>query len=92
MRATVLCLAVVVLAAAFLGGCAKFTRQNYEMIQVGDSPAQVKDVLGKPTQSGVDLWYYYNERPYYKANIYFEDNKVVRKTWFDPDNRWLQPE
>ena len=91
MKATVL-LAVVVLAVMIVGGCEKFTLQNYEMIQKGDSPERVKDVLGKPTLHSTDLWWYYNEKPYYRAKIYFENNQVSRKDWFDAENRWVQPE
>ena len=88
----VLCLAVAVLALAFWGGCAQFTRQNYEMIQLGDSPARVEGVLGKPEQRRSDLWFYVNHKPYYRAKFHFENDRVVKKEWFDEENRWIQPE
>jgi len=91
MRTATWCL-VAVLAAMFVGGCAKFTRQNYEMIQIGDDRARVEDVLGKPSQRGNDLWFYRNDKPYYNAKIHFEDHQVSRKEWFDAENRWVQPE
>jgi len=86
-----LCLAAVVLAAMFLGGCAKFTRQNYEMIQRGDDRARVKEVLGRPSQHSSEMWFYINNTPYYRAKIHFENDQVVNKEWFDEENRWVQP-
>ena len=92
MKITTLCLAAVVVAAMFLGGCAQFTRQNYEMIQKGDSQARVEGVLGKPEQRRSDMWLYVNRTPYYQAKIHFEKDQVVKKEWFDEENRWIQPE
>jgi len=92
MKATVLCLAGLVLAATILGGCTKFTRQNYEMVQRGDSKERVVDVLGKPEMQSSDLFFYRHTKPYYQAKIYFEDNQVDKKEWFDDQNRWVQPQ
>jgi len=92
MKFTMVCLAAVVLAATFLGGCTQFTRQNYEMVQLGDSPARVQDVLGKPEQRSRDLWLYVNTTPYYQAKLHFKNDRLVKKEWFDEENRWIQPE
>ena len=91
MKVTRLSLAVLVLAATFLGGCTQFTRQNYEMIQRGDSSDRVKDVLGKPAQHG-SVWLYVHHKPYYQAKIYFENGQVARKEWLEEEVGWVQAE
>jgi len=92
MKVTMLFLAVLVLATTVLGGCSQFTRQNYEMVQPGDSPDRVMDVLGKPEFRHTDVWTYTHNKPYYRAKIYFENNQVARKEWLHQDNPWVQPE
>ncbi|MCL2700381.1 MAG: hypothetical protein FWE88_01660 [Phycisphaerae bacterium] len=91
MKITTLCLAAAVLAAMFLGGCAKFTRQNYEMVQIGDDRGHVEHVLGKPEYRHSSVWTYVHRSPYYQAKIHFEDNQVSRKEWFDAKTTWNPP-
>ena len=82
MRATLwMLLAAVTLCT--LAGCQKFTRQRYETIYVGQPATDVKTMLGKPTVQFENEWTYLNNKPYYKADIFFEDGRVSKKAWFD---------
>lgn len=80
MKSAMILLAVVCLAVV-LGGCEKFTSQNYDMITTGDSMDRVEDVLGKPDFQESDQWLYVHHSPYYQAKIYFKDGKVVDRKW-----------
>jgi len=80
MKRTTILLAAL-LALGFLGGCEKFTPQNYDMVMTGDSKEHVNMVLGKPQYPQSDLWMYVHRNPYYQAKIYFQDDKVAKKEW-----------
>ncbi|HDZ22264.1 hypothetical protein LCGC14_0274890 [marine sediment metagenome] len=82
-RITSLTLALTVVLAMLLAGCNKFTRVRYETVYVGQPDWEVTKTLGEPMVRFSDEWVYENEKPWYKAIIKFEGNKVSGKSWYD---------
>ena len=77
---------LALLLPLFLAGCAeKFTRQNFNLLQVGvDERYDVDKLLGHPTNDLHDQWYYEHRDKHYSALIHFDpDGKVSGKQWFD---------
>lgn len=69
-----------------LVGCAqKLTYERWDTIQQGESPEVVKAILGKPLEQGDTRWLYHDADRGITADIYFQDAKVIGKTWADPD-------
>jgi len=69
-----------------LTGCHRpFTRDRYEMIQIGvDDREDVRHVLGKPTCDLNDQWFYDDLKRHYSAVIFFDaDGRVSGKEWMD---------
>ena len=67
-------------------GCHKhFTRDRFDMIQVGvDDREDVRQMLGKPTSDLNDQWLYDNLKRHYSAVIYFDaDGRVRSKEWMN---------
>lgn len=67
-------------------GCAeKFSRHNYDLVQVGvDEHYDVQKLLGHPTNEVDEAWYYEHPKKDYSAMIHFgHDGKVSGKQWFD---------
>ena len=74
----------MVAAAALMAltGCQnKFTQAQYDAVSVGQADWQVQQVLGEPHQRRGDKWVYVHDRPYYRAEILFQDDKVASKCW-----------
>ena len=82
-RKTVWLICGLVFAGAVLSGCQRqFTRERYETIYEGQPDYNVRSKLGRPTRDTANLWTYVNEKPeYYRAEIWFQDGRVVRKRW-----------
>ena len=82
-----LCVLVVAgLLGGLFAGCGQrtFTRPHYETIIIGTSTeSDVEWTLGKATQKNPDTWTYIHEKPWFKAEIHFQDGVVVDKTWYD---------
>jgi hypothetical protein len=76
-----------VLAAVLVAGC-QLTRQDYQGVSLGQSPDQVKKLLGSPrTQLGQE-WTYSQDDPRDPTlvKIWFgPDQKVIGKMWQNPD-------
>lgn len=75
--------AVTVVLAMLLAGCNKFTRPRYETVYVGQPDWEVAKTLGEPMVRYSDEWVYENEKPWYKAIIKFEGDRVSGKSWYD---------
>lgn len=80
-NAALLAAAVIVLAAGVAGCQSKFSRQAFETVYVGQPAADVEKTLGEPTVRYEDQWRYVTDFPYAMGTVFFEDGKVVRKTW-----------
>jgi len=81
-----LCPPVATFSLILLAGCAsKFTRERFEMIQVGvDDREDVRQIIGKPTADLTDQWFYDDLDQHYSAVIYFDESGRVRgKEWMD---------
>ncbi len=73
-------------AVLLLAGCAqKLTHERWEMIETGQSPEAVQATLGKPAEKLDMRWIYMDTDRGITADIYFEENRVIAKTWSDPD-------
>lgn len=73
-------------ALALTTGCArKFTKDRFEMIQVGmDDREDVRQVLGKPTSDLSDQWFYDDLKRHYSAVVFFDEQGRVRgKEWMN---------
>ncbi len=69
-----------------LAGCARsFTREHFEMVQVGaDDREDVRQILGRPTADLQDQWLYDDLKRHYTAVVYFDaDGRVEAKEWMD---------
>ncbi len=85
-RARRLCLLSAAFSLVVWCGCApKFTRERFELIQVGvDDREDVRQMIGKPTADLTDQWFYDDLDRHYSAVIYFDDAGRVRgKEWMD---------
>ncbi len=70
------------LAAA---GCAqKLTYERWETITEGQSRDAVQAVLGDPAERLDMRWMYLDPDRGITADIYFDQTKVIGKTWADP--------
>lgn len=85
MRPRLLVLTVVGLVLLLTGCQRKFTRDRYEMLQVGvDTREDVRHVLGKPTSDLDDQWFYDDLDRHYSAVIYFDESgRLKGKEWID---------
>ena len=86
MRSNRMFLPALALAAVFLSGCAeKFTRERFDMIQVGtDDREDVEQLLGSPRHDLVNEWYYENMDKHIHARVFFGmAGKVSGKEWMD---------
>lgn len=82
---------LVPLAALALLACGceqKLTYERFQTLSVGDSPEVVETTLGKPWMKGVggQTWVYQDQDRGISASVYFQDAKVARKKWSDPDH------
>lgn len=83
----------IVLAAAVglaAVGC-QLTRQAYQAVSLGQTPDQVKKILGAPRYEFAEEWVYTADDPrdLTKVAVYFgPDRKVVGKTWQNPEKPW----
>jgi hypothetical protein len=78
---------VAVLALVLAAGC-QFTRQDYQSIKLGQTPDEVKKVLGSPRTQAGPVWTYTADDPRdpVMATIWFgPDGKVIGKAWQNPD-------
>jgi outer membrane protein assembly factor BamE (lipoprotein component of BamABCDE complex) len=87
MRLPALSLVLGLAALSLLAGCHKrlFTRDHFEMIQVGvDNREDVQHILGKPAADLTDQWQYDDGKRHYSAVIHFDaDGRVSAKEWMD---------
>lgn len=83
MSKRILTLSAAVLLAGLLGGCNKFTAENYRMISPGMSQVEVENILGPTELKFSDQWNYEHDDPAYAAVIKFKDGKVTDKAWSD---------
>ena len=84
LRALSLCVGLSVVA--LLAGCHRpFTKDNFELIQVGvDNREDVQHILGKPTSDLNDQWFYDDLKRHYSAVVFFDpDGRVNGKEWWD---------
>jgi hypothetical protein len=66
-------------------GCAqKLTYDRWEMVNQGQSKEGVEAILGKPVERLDMRWMYMDADRGITADIYFDDAKVIGKTWADP--------
>jgi hypothetical protein len=73
-------------ALVLLTGCErKFTKDRFEMIQIGtDDREDVRLVLGKPTSDLSDQWFYDDLKRHYSAVIFFDETgRVQGKEWMN---------
>lgn len=78
-----LILAIVAVAAT---GCQnKFTRERFNMIEVGvDTHEDVRYILGNPASDLEDMWFYDDLDEHYSAMIHFDNAGTVSgKQWLD---------
>ncbi|TFG89036.1 MAG: hypothetical protein E4H17_01350 [Gemmatimonadales bacterium] len=90
MARQILCAALAGGLALALAGC-ELTRGNYQAISVGQSPDEVKKILGNPRYQFEGQWVYTQDDPrdLTKVEIYFgEDKQVVGKVWQNPGKPW----
>lgn len=86
MKATRLGLCVSVLLACLLCGCAqKLTYERWQSIHTGDEPPVVEALLGEPVEKLDMRWLYMDPDRGISADIYFQEDRVIGKTWSDPD-------
>jgi len=66
-----------------LAGCGgtKFTPQRYDTVYIGQPAWAVERALGKPQEKTPGRWVYLHAKPYYRADILFENVRVVDKRW-----------
>lgn len=80
---------IALVALLAVAGCTtsrgKFTRQNYEAIYHTQQQSEVLKIMGKPNHVEADYWEYRHQRPFYKAKVYFADDRVVDRKWWDED-------
>ncbi|MBL8877970.1 MAG: outer membrane protein assembly factor BamE [Phycisphaerales bacterium] len=76
-------------------GCAqKFTRQHFDMIEVGfDDRESVEKLLGKPRTDATGEWYYVDDEQSQHARVFFDgDGRVRGKEWMNADTGEWQGE
>lgn len=76
------------LLLVFATGCAqKFTREHYNMIEVGfDDRDSVRHLLGKPRTDATGEWYYVDDGQSHHARVFFDgDGRVRGKEWMNAD-------
>ncbi len=78
--------AVVVLMLAAMGCAEKLTYQRWETIHDGASSDVVRATLGDPWQKTDMAWVYNDSDRHITAFVYFEGDKVIGKTWEDPEH------
>lgn len=86
MNPRVLSVIAAVLILSVLTGCQrKFTRDRYEMLQIGvDTREDVRHVLGKPASDLDDQWFYDDVDRHYSAVVYFDQSgRLTGKEWID---------
>jgi len=71
----------VVLAGVCCGCDAKFTRQRYETLHVGMVASEVREILGPPDVRRGETWQYVHHKPYYRAEIEFENGRLKDMFW-----------
>ena len=79
-------LLVSLVALVALTGCqSKFTRDNFNLIQVGvDDHEDVRHMIGDPTTDLSDHWFYDDLDYHYSANVFFDAaGRVSGKEWMD---------
>ena len=77
-------------AALILAGC-QLTRQSFQSVSLGQAPDEVQKILGAPRYQFGGEWIYTTEDPrdLTKVAVYFgPDNKVVGKSWENPEKPW----
>jgi outer membrane protein assembly factor BamE (lipoprotein component of BamABCDE complex) len=76
-----------VLATILVAGC-QFTRQDYQSVTLGQTPDQVKKILGTPRTQVAGEWTYTADDPRdpLMVTIWFgPEGKVIGKAWQNPD-------
>lgn len=70
-----------------VAGCAeKLTYERWQTINLGASPDEVEETLGKPWEREFGTWVYYDsDRNVTATTIFGEDGKLMKKTWNSPD-------
>lgn len=93
MRRQMLMLAVIVVGAMALGGCERFTRANFDMVQPGQAQWEVQKLIGDTPYKFSNTWSYIHREPFYKAVIEFDaDGKVASKSWYDATEMGTHPD
>ena len=90
MRQSRLALILAVGLGLVLAGC-NITRQNYEVVALGQSPEDVKKLLGSPRYQFDAEWVWTNDDPrdLTKVTVRFdEEKKVIGKSWQNPERPW----
>ena len=82
-RKQALGLMTVVVVAMLCVGCGSktLTRQKYDTLYIGQPDYAVQRMLGEPQSRNDGMWTYVHNKPYYRAMIDFQDNRVVSKKW-----------
>ena len=86
MNLRAVCFLVLGVTLLALTACQRpFTRDRYELVQVGvDDRTDVRQILGKPTSDLGDQWFYDDLDRHYSALIHYDENgKVSGKEWMD---------
>ncbi|HSW47321.1 MAG TPA: hypothetical protein VLM89_17290 [Phycisphaerae bacterium] len=85
MKTRLFAFGLIVLFGLLAIGCAeKLTYQRWETVHDGMASDAVQATLGPPWQTIDQTWLYSDENRSINATIYFDQGKVVGKTWVDP--------
>lgn len=71
-------------------GCGQqLTFERWQTIHRGMSRAQVQAALGKPWQTTLQTWVYYDEDRRVAVMVWYDDDKVIGTTWQSPQHGLL---
>jgi hypothetical protein len=85
MNARILGKLALIGAVSMMWGCSKLTYERWQTIQEGESPEAVRATLGEPLEKLDMRWMYMNADRGIVADIYFDEGRVIGKTWSDPE-------
>ncbi len=83
--------ATLALLALAIAGCQQLERRNYMAVSLGQSPDEVRKILGGPRFQFGNEWVYTADDPrdLTKISIWFGgDKKVAAKAWQNPERPW----
>jgi hypothetical protein len=73
--------------ALVMVGCSEtLTYERWQTIYEGQPQDGVEATLGKPTERLESRWLYIDDDCHVTAEIYFQECRVIGKTWSDPEH------